>query len=173
VRLLQAGAAAAPGEVGGTAVDALPPGGTSAYVVAAQGAVAVGLGGASHRLDAAAGGYYSVAWLGGAPTVFEDATSKNKAKAMLTVYNLSGVDGVSLTTGDGKVEIVAGVGKGASAHREVNALAVPLAVAVPGGAPVALGEQVLERGGAYSVVVTGSGPALQATWTRATTAPLR
>ncbi len=170
VRVLQAEGKAT-GKVGGKDVSAIAAGEASSYFVVAQGQVNVNLGAKTHTLAAESGAYYSVAWLPPGPKVFTDTPHTSRTKALVTVYNLSDLPTVSLTTADGAVEIVGGVAPGTSARRELNALAVPLVIRSPDRVVTDLSEQVLERGAAYQVVVTGAGSAVTATWGRSQTQP--
>ncbi len=169
VRVIQADLTSGDGTVGATAVRGVESGEASAYVVAPQGSVAVGLAGAKHTLEATAGGYYSVVWLSGTAKVFEDTPAESRTKALLTVYNLSDQAEIRLTTGDGAVEIVGGVAPAATAQRALNALAVPLSVYGPSGLITAFPERVLDRGAAYSVIVTGIGDRTAAHWVQSRT----
>lgn len=171
VRVLHAGAGAEPAKVGTVALGAVESAAASAYAVAPSGELVASLGAQSHTLRVAAGGYYSVAWPGGTPTVFKDVPHASRTKALITVYNVSDLPTVALTTADGSIEVVGGVAVGTSGRRELNALAVPLVIRGPSGVVADLGEQVLERGAAYQVVVTGSGTDATALWGRSQTRP--
>lgn len=173
VRVLQAGPKAADGAVGKASVGTVAVGMASEYIVVPQGAVSVKSGTAAHPVTVEASKYYSVAVHSGAPVVFTDTAPSSANKAVVVVYNLSTATSVSLTTADGSVAIVSDIAPGKSGHRELNPLAVPLVVSGPAGTVKELGERVLERGSAYSVVVTGQGDALTASWSAARTRPLR
>ncbi len=140
------------------------PNAASGYVVVPQGSVTVSAGEASHDLQVEAGRFYSVAFWTGEPTVLIDERSTNMARAGLTLYNLTGSAGLTLGLADGSAAVVEGVASGASGTRIVSAVTADLAV-FDGDTAVARFEQKqLERGGGYSVLVSGEPGQLRASW---------
>jgi alginate O-acetyltransferase complex protein AlgF len=173
VRVLQAGAGAESANVGGVSVGAVQPGADSDYIVVAAGKTDVMLGGNRHAIEVAAQRYYTVAFGDDGPVVFADTPPSARTKAGITVYNLSDIPAVSLQTADGQVQIVADVAPDQHGFRQLNALAVPLRIAGSGGEVMDLGERVLERGAAYSVVVWDGRDGPTARWSTARTRALQ
>ncbi|WP_425147587.1 alginate O-acetyltransferase AlgF [Deinococcus sp.] len=141
-------------------------GAASAYVVIPQGDFTAKVGSASSKLKVEAGKFYSVVSSAAGLTLLTDQPADNKAKALLTVYNLSKSSTLDLKTADGKTAVVSGVKQGASGSRAVNGITVDLA-AFGGGKTVGTIKGVrLERGNAYALVVTDSGMTITASSTR-------
>ncbi len=171
VRVVQVDAAAAKGKasVGGNSLGAVAYGDITPYVVVPGGTAATTLGPLSAELAFAAGGFYTVATVGGKLSVIPDARSQSLAKSSIQLYNFSSTPGARLTTGDGAVEIIKDVGAGAQGDRAVNALTTDLAVWL-GDTKVATFEGVvLERSRAYSALITDTPAGPKATWTVNTT----
>lgn len=152
VRILNAPSAT----LGGKTVTA-PAGAASTYVVIPQGEFTAKVGAASSPLKVEAGKFYSVVSNGGKLSLLTDQASENRAKALLTVYNLSKSSSVDLKTADGKTTVVTGVKPGQSGSRAVNGITVDLAAFAGGKTLGTLKGVKLERGNAYALVVTDSG----------------
>ncbi len=108
---------------------------------------------------------------GGRTVTFEDATSANRLKAMLTVYHLAWDAGpLDVTTADGSATVFGNLAPGSSRSVPVNPIEVELAVARSGEkAALAHGSLSMQRGGAYSLFILpakGSGVALRAVQNR-------
>lgn len=132
-------------------------GAASAYVVIPQGDMTAKVGNVSSKLKVEAGKFYSIVSSGNALSLITDQAADNKAKALLTIYNLSKSSSVDLKTADGKTAVVSGVKNGASGSRAVNGITVDLA-AFDGAKALGTVKGVkLERGSAYALVVTDSG----------------
>lgn len=141
--------------LGGKAVTA-QPGAASAYVVIPQGDFAAKIGSASSILKVEAGKFYTVVSIGGKLALLTDEAASNRAKALLTIYNLS-KSSVDLKTADGKTTVVAAIQAGASGSRAVNGITVDLS-AFAGAKVLGTVKAVkLERGNAYALVVTDTG----------------
>ncbi|MGY2897315.1 alginate O-acetyltransferase AlgF [Deinococcus sp. UYEF24] len=152
VRVLNAPAAT----LGDKAVTA-DKGGASAYVVIPQGDVTAKIGSLSGKLNVEAGKFYSVVPFGGKLVLLTDQAADNKAKALLTFYNLSKNSAVDLKTADGKTTVVTGVKPGESGNRAVNGITVELAAFSGTKTLGSLKSVALQRGSAYAIVVTDSG----------------
>ena len=132
----------------------------SAYVVIPQGSLTAKAGGASQKFTVVAGKFYSVLLLGGKLSLLTDQAADNKAKALLTVYNLSSAAALDLKTADSKLSVVSGVKPGESGSRAVNGITVDLAAFSGTKTLGTLKAVKLERGNAYAVVVTDVGATL-------------
>lgn len=165
VRLLNAGDKPLAGKIGARAVATVPAGDASAYVPAPAGKVAVSAGGAL-ELVAVAGKYYTVVTGVSPLRALEDPALSSRAKAGLTLYNLTGGPPVDLTTADGATVVVTGVAPWALGSREVNALTVGFAVRGPKGPLGTVPSTTLARGAAYAVVLRDGG---KVTWVEART----
>ncbi len=141
--------------LGGKAVTA-QPGAASAYVVIPQGDFAAKVGAASSTLKAEAGKFYTVVSIGGKLALLTDDAASNRAKALLTVYNLS-KSSVDLKTADGKTTVVTAIKSGASGSRAVNGITVDLSAFAGAKALGTVKSVKLERGNAYALVVTDTG----------------
>lgn len=150
--------------------DALGP---SAYRPVPAGAHEAAIGGKSAALAIEAGQFYSVVADGDAAapglTVMPDPKLDSMAKALISLYNLTDRPALSLKTADGKVAVIESVAAEATGNRQVNPLKVQFAV-FEGDHPIAtIDEVAIERGAAYSVIVTDIGGKLQAQWVRSST----
>lgn len=141
--------------LGGKAVTA-QPGAASAYVVIPQGNFAAKAGSASSTLNVEAGKFYTVVSTGGKLALLTDEAASNRAKALLTVYNLS-KSSVDLKTADGKTTVVTAIKSGASGSRAVNGITVDLSAFAGAKALGTVKSVKLERGNAYALVVTDTG----------------
>ncbi len=164
-----AGAALEP-EIEGRALGPVCYPGATPFVVVERGRRVLRLGsGGGRELDLEAGHSYTVALLGEAHgdslLVLDDTIAANRARATLVLYNLSGLSAVHLATADRSVEVLSDAGRGARAHRRVNALRADFAVFSEEGAMVArFDDMALERGAVYSAIVTGPANAARAIW---------
>lgn len=164
VRLANGTAAPLTGGLGAKTTSA-PKAGVSPYLVAPQGNLTVKVGGVSQQLKVAAGQFYTVLWSGKALKALTDQTADNRAKALLTVYNL-GPAPADLKTADGRTAVIAATAPGRSASRAVNGVRADLAVFRGGKALSTFKGVQLARGAAYAVVVTPAGATLSASTTQ-------
>jgi len=141
----------------GTKAVTAEKGAASAYVVIPQGQVAAKLGATAGKLNLEAGKFYSVIQAGGKLVLLTDQAADNRAKALLTIYNLSKVANIDLKTADGKTTVIAGVKPGESGNRAVNGITVELAAFNGTKVLGRLKSVALERGSAYAIVVTDTG----------------
>lgn len=90
---------------------------------------------------------------GGGSSLLKDQAISNPAKALISFYNLTGKSSLSLKTADGKVEVTSAE-TGKAGYRDINGVPVTLAV-FDGAAKVAdVGQVVLKRGEATTILVT-------------------
>jgi alginate O-acetyltransferase complex protein AlgF len=154
--------------VGDASFGDLAFGQASPYHVVIQGARVLSAGDIKQDLTVVAGKFYTLAITANGVAILEDANSTNRAKALLSLYNLSDLATVDLKTADGKTEVLAGVTPGGQKSIEVNGITVDLA-ALSGGAEIqAFAGVKLERGAAYSVFVLG-GATPSAVWVQSET----
>jgi alginate O-acetyltransferase complex protein AlgF len=125
----------------------------SLYRVVTQGTASLSAGDISQDLEVVAGKFYTVALTPGGVLTLEDASSSNRAKALLSLYNLSDLPLVDLKTADGKTEVLMGVATGTQKSIEVNGITVDLAVLADGAELQSFPGVSLERGAAYSALV--------------------
>jgi alginate O-acetyltransferase complex protein AlgF len=123
--------------------------------VVIQGTRAVTAGDLSQDLEVIAGKFYTLAVTANGIVVIEDASSSNRAKALLSLYNLSDSPSVDLKTADGKTDVLLGVTPGTQKSIEVNGITVDLAALSETGEIQSFPGVKLERGAAYSVIVLG------------------
>jgi len=140
----------------GTKAVTAEKGAASAYVVVTQGQMAAKLGPTTGKFNLEAGKFYSVIQTGDKLVLLTDQAADSRAKALLTVYNLSKVASIDLKTADGKTTVIAGVKPGESGNRAVNGITVELAAFNGTKVLGALKSVALERGNAYAIVVTDS-----------------
>ena len=152
----------------GSKAAAAPKAGISTYVVVPQGNVAAKIGAASSSLTVVAGKFYSVVWNGKTFKLLTDASADDRAKALITVYNLGSAPAIDLKTADGKLSVVSGIKPGESGNRAVNGITVDLAVFSGSKALATFKGAALERGNAYAIVLTkdGSSMTLSSTTTK-------
>ncbi|MCB9797189.1 MAG: alginate O-acetyltransferase AlgF [Alphaproteobacteria bacterium] len=156
-------------DVGGRAVEAVAAAQASPYVVVQKGSRSADLGaGLRAELEVSAGSFLTLAVLPGASgpetLVIQDKPNTNLARARVTLYNLSAAPAVDLRLGDGSQAVISDVTPRSTGERVVNAVTVDLAVFAGDQQVQALPGAQLERGGSYSVFVTGPADHLAATW---------
>ena len=132
----------------------------SGYMVVPQGNVKASSGVTTAGLAVIAGKFYSVVWDGKTFKLMTDSSADDRAKALLTVYNLSSVPALDLKTADGKLAVISGVKPGESASRAVNGITVDLGTFGGTKSVATFKHVVLERGNAYAIVVTDYGSSL-------------
>ncbi|WP_034345584.1 alginate O-acetyltransferase AlgF [Deinococcus misasensis] len=141
----------------------------SAYLIIPDGKQNVLVNKASQSLSFSAGKYYTLLLQGGKVQVMEDESNTNRAKALITLYNLTDSKNVGLKTADGKATVFKDVEIGKSKSQAVNGIKVALSVVNGSDILQAFKETQLERGAAYSVFVTGSKGTYKAVWVQSTT----
>lgn len=147
----------APAATLGTQHISAKSGAASPYVVIPQGTLSVKLGTVSGKLKVEAGKFYSVFSAGGKLLLLVDQAAESRAKALLTVYNLSQHPSLDLKTADGKTTVLTGIKMNSSASRAVNGITVDLAAFVGAKSVGTVKGVKLERGDTYALVVTDSG----------------
>lgn len=141
--------------IGATEYNDLPFAEISPYRVVLEGSHQLKTADLEQTLNIEKGKFYTVV-LGETATLLEDAISTNRAKALLSLYNLSNLEAVDLKTADGQTDVLLGVEPGELKSIEVNSITVDLAV-FNGVTELANFPAVqLERTAAYSAIVVGS-----------------
>lgn len=171
IRLIHAApdAPAVSATLGDVSYDELSFATASSYRVVLQGTHTLTAGELSQNLEVAAGKFYTVAITPTGVTVLEDPISTNRAKALLSLYNLSDIASVDLKTADGKTEVLMGVASSTQKNIEVNGITVDLAVSSEGADLQAFPGVSLERGAAYSAIVLGTSDAPTVIWVQSET----
>ncbi|GGJ77641.1 alginate biosynthesis protein AlgF [Deinococcus aquiradiocola] len=141
----------------GTKAVTAGKGAASPYVIVPQGSFTAKLGATTGTLKVEAGKFYSVTPLNGKLVLITDQAAENRAKALLSIYNLSKNASIDLKTADGKTTVVNGVKPGEVGSRAVNGITVELAAFSGTKNLGALRSVSLERGNAYAIVVTDTG----------------
>jgi alginate O-acetyltransferase complex protein AlgF len=171
VRVINATTDKGAATVGGGDAVSIGVGEATAYAVVEDDTVAVALDGRTADVPAADGTFVSVVMRPGAdPLVLVDAAGESRGKATVTLYNLTGTDGLALKTGDGSIEVVAPVAPGASGSRAVNPLSIGFAVFDGTTSLAEIPTEDLRGGQAYAVVVTASATGPKARWIVSSTA---
>ncbi len=142
---------------------------TSPYRVVIQGDRAIQAGLLSQEFSVEVGKFYTVAVTPDSITILEDKANENRAKALLSVYNLSDIETVDLKTADGATDVILGVAKGSESSIEVNGISVALGVFSNGQALHTFDEVSLERGAAYSTIVLGTADRPTVIWVQSET----
>jgi len=152
----------------GSARFELPdPGTPTAYRPVSPDIYLIRSGGHTAEIITRAEGYFTVALTGVGIRVFEDPAHEDPARSQLFLYNLSGLEQVSLSTEDGSIRVIGPLSPGQAGTVTVNAVSVPLAVYAGGELLELLGDPVLERGSSYSAFVFERAGTISVMWTEA------
>jgi hypothetical protein len=146
--------------VGERALGALATGQVTPYYAFPAGSYPLVVGGAQQEVGLELFLYYTVVVHEGGVAVLQDAPLTDPARALLSLYNLSGLAAADLVTADGSTEVITGVPPLAGEGVEVNAAEVDLAVRGDGEVIETLQNLDLTRGEAYSAFVLGTGEVL-------------
>lgn len=142
----------------------LPPYTAGMFAFMPPGPQVVQIGSLKETFQFAADRFYSVANTDNGLKVFELEGFKSQLKAMVVVLNLLPDTTVSLKTSDGKVAIIDGVVPYKAAQREINPLAITMAL-FKGDQKIAdVPAVLLERGKASSLIVGGTAAVPVLTW---------
>ncbi len=152
------------GFIGDTPQLPLPPYTAGMFAFMPPGPQVVQIGSLKETFEFAADRFYSVANTDNGLKVFELEGFKSQLKAMVVVLNLLPDTTVSLKTADGKVAIIDGVVPYKAAQREINPLAITMAL-FKGDQKIAdVPAVLLERGKASSLIVGGTAAVPVLTW---------
>ena len=156
--------------VGDKAFPELVFGEVSNYYIVIQGDRKVTFGELEQSIEIFAGKFYTLALTSGEEnpliTLIEDGNSTNRAKALLSLYNLSTLEKVDLKTVDGAVDVLTDVLPLETASIEVNAIKVDLGIFAEKELIKDFKGLALERGAVYSAIVMDNAEdeAPQAVW---------
>ena len=150
-----------------------PSGTASVYKVMPAGNQVIKVGAASKALALVDGRYYTVVVSGTQAkpnaNLIEDPKLDSKIKGLITFYNLTGRASLTLKTADGKAAVVPAVGPGHVGSRSVNGASTGFAVFDGATSVGTIPVQTIERGNAYSSIVTEAGGKVKVVWIRSET----
>ena len=166
VRIFNASPQQVSATVGSTALDDVPPQGSSDFSFMPQGDYSAKVGSQNLSVKLAADHYYTlVNSASGQPQLIEEPPFKNKQKSLVRVQNLTDKT-LTLKTADGKTEVVKAVAAKGRGEREINPVKVSFAL-FDGDRKISdLKPVALERGEAAVLYVTGSGASVSPTWVK-------
>ena len=166
VRIFNASPQQVSATVGSTALDDVPPQGSSDFSFMPQGDYSAKVGSQNLSVKLAADHYYTlVNSASGQPQLIEEPPFKNKQKSLVRVQNLTDKT-LTLKTADGKTDVVKAVFAKGRGEREINPVKVSFAL-FDGDRKISdLKPVALERGEAAVLYVTGSGASVSPTWVK-------
>ena len=166
VRIFNASPQQVSATVGSTALDDVPPQGSSDFSFMPQGDYSAKVGSQNLSVKLAADHYYTlVNSASGQPQLIEEPPFKNKQKSLVRVQNLTDKT-LTLKTADGKTDVVKAVAAKGRGEREINPVKVSFAL-FDGDRKISdLKPVALERGEAAVLYVTGSGASVSPTWVK-------
>ena len=166
VRIFNASPQQVSATVGSTALDDVPPQGSSDFSFMPQGDYSAKVGSQNLSVKLAADHYYTlVNSASGQPQLIEEPPFKNKQKSLVRVQNLTDKT-LTLKTADGKTDVVKAVSAKGRGEREINPVKVSFAL-FDGDRKISdLKPVALERGEAAVLYVTGSGSSVSPTWVK-------
>ncbi|ALE91075.1 MULTISPECIES: alginate O-acetyltransferase AlgF [Pseudomonas] len=166
VRIFNASPQQVSATVGSTALDDVPPQGSSDFSFMPQGDYSAKVGSQNLSVKLAADHYYTlVNSASGQPQLIEEPPFKNKQKSLVRVQNLTDKT-LTLKTADGKTDVVKAVSAKGRGEREINPVKVSFAL-FDGDRKISdLKPVALERGEAAVLYVTGSGASVSPTWVK-------
>ncbi len=166
VRIFNASPQQVSATVGSTALDDVPPQGSSDFSFMPQGDYSAKVGSQNLSVKLAADHYYTlVNSASGQPQLIEEPPFKNKQKSLVRVQNLTDKT-LTLKTADGKTDVVKAVSAKGRGEREINPVKVSFAL-FDGDKKISdLKPVALERGEAAVLYVTGSGASVSPTWVK-------
>ena len=166
VRIFNASPQQVSATVGSTALDDVPPQGSSDFSFMPQGDYSAKVGSQNLSVKLAADHYYTlVNSASSQPQLIEEPPFKNKQKSLVRVQNLTDKT-LTLKTADGKTDVVKAVSAKGRGEREINPVKVSFAL-FDGDKKISdLKPVALERGEAAVLYVTGSGASVSPTWVK-------
>lgn len=138
--------------IGDKVIKDVSPLEASPYIYLPEGNYQVDVAGQKAPVSMKKDEFYTVVVLdSGEMKVLKDVTFDNPRKALLSFYNLTGTNGVTLKTSDGKVAVIDAVDSLAVANREINAVSIALGAFQSNEALAKTAEVSLQRGKVFSV----------------------
>ena len=166
VRIFNASPQQVSATVGSTALDDVPPQGSSDFSFMPQGDYSAKVGSQNLSVKLAADHYYTlVNSASGQPQLIEEPPFKNKQKSLVRVQNLTDKT-LTLKTADGKTDVVKAVSAKGRGEREINPVKVRLALFAGERKVGDLSPLVIERGEVVSLYVTGAADKLSPVWVK-------
>ncbi|WP_040309850.1 alginate O-acetyltransferase AlgF [Asticcacaulis biprosthecium] len=158
----------------GKASYSVAAGTATAYKIIPAGTTQVRFGTKGKTLVVSDGGYYTVVIFGtrSAPhaALIEDPKLDSKVKGLITFYNLTDRAALSLKTADGAAAVVDAVAPRKVGSRPVNSATTGFAVFDGTSQLGTVPQQTIERGNAYSSIVSEVGGKIKVVWVRSETA---
>ncbi|WP_162150312.1 alginate O-acetyltransferase AlgF [Asticcacaulis sp. AC460] len=152
---------------------AVPAGSATAYKVVPAGQAQIKLDSHGRTVSLTDGRYYTVVISGPRnqprAQLMEDPKLDSKVKGLIAFYNLTGRSALSLKTADGSAAVVDAVAPGTVGSRPVNSATTGFAVFDGASQIGQVPQQTIERGNAYSSIVTEIGGKLKVVWVRSET----
>lgn len=149
--------------IGGKAIKDIEPLAASPYIHLPAGTYQLEVGEQAAPVTMEKNRFYTAVVLdSGELEILTDQTFENPRKALISFYNLTESDGISLKTADGKVSVIEPVQSLAVANREINAVKVALAAFDSGNALASTSPVNLQRGTVFSffMIDVGGSPRL-------------
>jgi len=125
----------------------------STYYVSPKGNVNFGIGTGELPYTLEENTYYTVIKTADEMLVLKDDPLENMSKALITLYNLTGDDAVTLKTAEKDINIIENVANNASGFREINPVKLNLVVEAGNGDTLTLEPLTLERKNAYAIAI--------------------
>jgi alginate O-acetyltransferase complex protein AlgF len=139
-------------EIGNLSFDTVQTFSVTPYRVIPQGKQMLAFMGKKTEVSFLAQKFYTIVARAGNPIVLEDMAS-SKTKALISLYNLSLLEAVSLKTDDNKVIVIADTKPNTVKSQSVNAIKIGFLVAQNSKKLVGFPAVQLERGMSYSAFV--------------------
>jgi alginate O-acetyltransferase complex protein AlgF len=146
-------------KIGRVLFDTLKAFAVSPYRVISQGRHTFQVESSTTEVNFVAQKFYTITAQAKTPMVFED-TSATRAKALISVYNLSDLTLINLKTNDNKITVVADVKPNTVKSQFVNALKIGFLLTQGTTRVVEFPSVQLERGFSYSAFVFASNKTL-------------
>ncbi len=145
-------------EIGNKAIKDIAPMDASPYIYLPEGSYELSVGDQSAPITMKKDRFYTAVVLdSGELEIISDKTFKNPRKALVSFYNLTGDDGLSLKTADGKVAVVDSVDQVSVGNREINAVKISLGAFADGQSMAKTPPVSLQRGKVFSFFVIDAG----------------
>ena len=145
----------------------LEPQQVSPYQSLAPGSIRIEIADSSSELELNSGDFYTVVLHDEGLLILEDSALDDPTRALLSLYNLSDIAALSLSSADGSAEVFRDVAPQNKASIAVNATDISLAVSGDGEVLEVLEDLRLERAEAYSIIALASDEGTVFLWVQA------
>jgi alginate O-acetyltransferase complex protein AlgF len=149
--------------IGDKSIRDVQPVTASSYIYLPEGTYKITVGKKTEPLAMEKDQFYTAVVLSsGELKILKDKAFQNPRKALISFYNLTDSNGISLKTSDGKVSVIDPVEALSEASREINAVKVTLGAFSDGETVAQAAPVSLQRGKVFSffVIDTGGSPRL-------------